>query len=175
MEYRAADFPYWDTVERFTLTEAAWLWCDLEPPDDGIQHMPILDKGIEPHPVIAGLPAKGHRAARAMWNDIKQGRLIILTEYPDTRYLIPRAYLRAWAETYSDFRPRFLFQDAIKPPRPRISERKTEHERWKTCAEKIKEERNLHGKQPLNKIGLAQEVIDRLSLRVSVETVRKTV
>lgn len=175
MEYRAADFSYWDTVEWFTLTEAAWLWCDLEPPDDGIQHMPILDKGIEPHPVIAGLPAKGHRAARAMWNDIKQGRLIILTEYPDTRYLIPRAYLRAWAETYSDFRPRFLFQDAAKPPKPRASERKYEHERWRTCAEDIKEERKRGDKPPLKKCGLAQEVIDRLSLHDSIETVRKIV
>lgn len=173
MEYRAADFPYWDTVERFTLTEAAWLWCDLEPPDDGIQHMPILGKGIKPHAVIAGLPAKGQRAARAMWSDIEQGRLIILTEWPDTRYLIPRAYLRPWAETYSDFRPRFLFQDGVKPPKPRISEREAEHERWKTCAEKVKAERKLHGKPPLKKMGLAREVIDRLSLHDSVDTVRR--
>ena len=172
---RPADFPYWDTVDRFTLTEAAWLWCDLEPPDDGVQHMPVLGKGIQPHPVIKGLPAKGGRAARAMWSDIEQGRLIILTEWPDTRYLIPRVYLRAWAETYSVFRPRFLFQDAAKPKKPRISEREAEHKRWRTCAEEVKTERKLHGKPPLKKTGLAQEVKGRLSLHDSIETVRKIV
>lgn len=173
MEYRPADFSYWDTVERFTLTEAAWLWCDLEPPDDGFQHMPILGKGIKPHPVIDGLPAKGNRAARAMWRDIAQGRLIILTEWPDTQYLIPRTYLRAWAEIYSDLRPRFLFQDAVKPPKPRVSERKAEHETWRTCAEIIKNERELEGKPPLKKTGLAKEVKDRLKIHDSIETIRK--
>lgn len=58
MEYRPADFTYWDTVEYFTLTEAAWLWCDLEPPARGFEFMPVLGKGIKPHPLISNLPAK---------------------------------------------------------------------------------------------------------------------
>lgn len=118
-----ADFNNWDKRESFTLTEAAWLWCGLEPPDDGIKHMPMLGKGIQPHPVIKGLPAKGERAARAMWGDITEGKLVILTEWPDTRYMIPRSYLRSWAESYSKFRPLFLFEELriIKPPTLKIA------------------------------------------------------
>lgn len=115
MEYRPADFSYWDTVEHFTLTEAAWLWCDLEPPARGFEYMPAFGQGVKPHPLIPNLPAKGDRAARAMWQDATESettnRLIWLTNYPDTRYLFPRPYLRAWAENHSDYRPRFLFPE----------------------------------------------------------------
>lgn len=130
MEYRPADFTYWDTVENFTLTEAAWLWCDLEPPERGFEHMPALGKGIKPHPLISNLPAKGDRAARAMWQDATESettnRLIWITNSPDTRYLFPRPYLRAWAENHSDYRPRFLFPEVGKPSKPRITERDEE-------------------------------------------------
>lgn len=111
MENKRADFTYWDTIEGFTLTEAAWLWCELEPPYDGIEFMPTVGNGIPPHPVIKDLPARGQHAARAMWQDITQNRLIILTDWPDTRYKIPRKYLRLWAEERGGYKPLFLFQE----------------------------------------------------------------
>ena len=177
MEYRPADFTYWDTVEYFTLTEAAWLWCDLEPPARGFEFIPVLGKGIKPHPLISNLPAKGDRAARAMWQDATESettnRLIWITNFPDTRYLFPRPYLRAWAENHSDYRPRFLFPEVGKPSKPRITERVEEHKRWCACGKEIQQERTKSGTPPMNKSGLASEVIKRLNLSVSPATVRK--
>lgn len=172
-----ADYSYWDTVPSFTMTEAAWLWCGLEPPDSGREWMPKLGKGITPHPTIPGLPAKGQRYARAMWTDIRQGRLVILTEPPDTRYLIPRVCLRAWADKRGEF-PRFLFPDlpTIAPPRPkkrRESSRSEEWNRWKECADGINKDRKVEGKPPLNKSGLATEVIEKLGLPDAPRTVRE--
>lgn len=172
----AANFAYWATVNRFTLTEAAWLWCDLEPPADGLQHMPAVGKGIQPHPVIEGLPAMGQRAARAMWLDIKASRLVILTDPPDPRYRIPRQYLRAWAIEHGPWRPRFLFPDeTIARPKHRVTERSDEHARWKGCAAQIRRERERNGDYPFGKESMAREVIERLNLRESVETVRKKI
>lgn len=109
-----ADLSYWDDVQSFTLTEAAWLWCGLEPPHDGLEFMPNYGISLKPHPVIQGLPARGQRAARAMWKDIwdheSDNRLLILTEWPDTHYKIPRKYLREWADKRGE-KPSFLFPE----------------------------------------------------------------
>lgn len=108
--------------------------------------MPALGKGIKPHPLISNLPAKGDRAARAMWQDATESettnRLIWITNFPDTRYLFPRPYLRAWAENHSDYRPRFLFPEVGKPSKPRITECDEEHKRWRACGEDIQQERS---------------------------------
>lgn len=176
MTHPAANFAYWSTVDRFTLTEAGWLWCGLEPPADGLEFMPLLGKGIAPHPVIPNLPAMGQRAARAMWLDIKESRLVILTDHPDPRYRIPREYLRAWAIQHGPWRPRFLFPDEIATkPKRRVTERADEHARWARCAEQIRRERERNEDYELGKEAMAREVIERLNLRESVETVRKKI
>jgi len=55
----------------------------------------------------------------------------------------------------------------------RITESAAEHERWRVCGREIQRERHLAKKRSLNRCGLAREVIDRLGLRHSIETVRK--
>ena len=97
-------------MDEFTLTEAGWLWCSLEPPDSGLTQMPQLGKGIKPHPVIPGLPARGDRVARALWLDIKNSKLVILSDPTDDYYRIPRVCLRTWAEQ-RNHRPPFLFPE----------------------------------------------------------------
>lgn len=179
-----ADFAYWDTVQSFTLTEAAWLWCGLEPPDDGLEFMPKLRGGISPHPKIRdltangfqshpkipGLPARGHRAARAMWLDITQSRLVILTDGPDRRYRIPRTYLCVWAGERGEV-PRFL--SPAPPKKPRVTDCQHEYDRWKQCAATIQEERARANLRPLNKVGVAIAVIDRLDLDKSSDWVKR--
>jgi len=59
--------------------------------------------------------------------------------------------------------------------KPRVTERAEDHERWRTCAKKIQQERERDGKQPFNKCGLAWEVIRCLQLSDSHETVRKRI
>lgn len=186
--YEPADFARWDYRDRFTLTEAAWLWCGKEPPASGVEYMPALGKGIQPHPVIKNLPALGYDFANAAWKAICDGSLIILTKFPDKHYKIPRAYLKKWVEQNFPDRPRFLFHDIDKSQnsspetgqypqraknRQRNTERSFEHERWKKCGEEIQQGRKQKGMRPLNKSDLAAEVIGRLDLRDSPETVRK--
>ncbi len=62
-----------------------------------------------------------------------------------------------------------------KKPKKRVTERGKEHEKWKECADKIQQERNRSGKPAFKKYGLALEVIDRLKLNDSIETVRKRI
>jgi hypothetical protein len=177
MNYPNADLAYWQKVQRFTLTEAAWLWCGIEPPARGLECMPLIGKGFQPpHPLIPGLPARGDTIARALWRDIKASKLFITTDHPDRPYyLIPRSDLHAWAEQHGD-KPPFLFPPVThEKPKRRITERQHEHAQWKTCADTIQQERAQAGLRKLNKVGLASEVIDRLDLRDSVETVRKKI
>lgn len=62
-----------------------------------------------------------------------------------------------------------------KKQKKRVTDRGTEHEKWKTCANEIQQERKRGGKPQLKKYGLALEVIGRLKLDDSVETVRKRI
>jgi len=79
MNYPKADLAYWQKAQNFTLTEAAWLWCDIEPPDRGLERMPRIGGGFKPHPLIPELPARGDHFARTLWREIKAGKVPITT------------------------------------------------------------------------------------------------
>ncbi|MDG4597199.1 MAG: hypothetical protein P9F75_16175 [Candidatus Contendobacter sp.] len=137
---------------------------------------------------LADSPAsRAIRAIRALGEHttatrVMEGLFSSLPRSDEARLLEVFQREREHKRTYEEAVIQLAQQQAIQPPpeppppRPkkrRESSRSRKHDLWVECAKTIYQEYQDKGKRPLNKGGIAQEVIDRLRLSDDWETVRR--